>query len=230
MITRMFQDFRVEIRTERGALFKRFTPQSASDWTVMIEMFEGWRALDFSEQILTMIDEQQAISQQEYTLLASYFKFGEMQQERRVFKVTIHRLIATHHLLRPALLAGCSATLCSLLFGALFLLIYSAAIAPHSDISLSVFLLALITLPLATIAGACFGLLQRRWKETKVMGFVMATSVPPMLLFWLQFRSVEALPELAFATATLAGVAAYLLFLKLFKLSLREQYLRLFPK
>jgi hypothetical protein len=56
-------------------------------------MFGGKRQLKITEQYQALIRSNELSNKQEYTLLCSYIKFGQMQQEKKHLKAILKKQI-----------------------------------------------------------------------------------------------------------------------------------------
>ncbi|NRB81777.1 MAG: hypothetical protein HRU38_24475 [Saccharospirillaceae bacterium] len=74
---------------ENKCLIKKIIIKKIDDMIFHFEMFEGIRYFDVTQQYKELREGSSASNEQIYPLFCSYFKFGEMQQEKRAFTVTL---------------------------------------------------------------------------------------------------------------------------------------------
>lgn len=81
----------ITIYNSTGNVVKQFTCQSTSDVLWTYEMIDGVRTLNLTQELQTFANSSAIKETQDHFLLCSYFKFGEMQQERADFTVIFER-------------------------------------------------------------------------------------------------------------------------------------------
>lgn len=74
---------------ERNRLIEKKIIKNKDDMTIIIDMFSGWRDFDVEQQYINLNKGNSSSNQEVYELFCSFIKFGEMQQEKRTFTVTL---------------------------------------------------------------------------------------------------------------------------------------------
>lgn len=76
---------------DKWIFYRYYSVPSAEDTSLFIDMFDGTGVLDFNEQYQNLIQSGKRRSIQEFTLLKTFIKWGEIQEERITFKVILYQ-------------------------------------------------------------------------------------------------------------------------------------------
>lgn len=83
-----------DIRKQSGDVWcfdRYYEILSEEETSLFIDMFDGTKVLDFEDQYLSLLDDGNSSSIQEYSLYQTYVKFGETHQDVLTFKVGLEK-------------------------------------------------------------------------------------------------------------------------------------------
>ena len=76
---------------ENDRLIKDITIKTKEDMFFSFEFFAGKRNIDIEQQYIDLLNSSHSKNEQVYELNCSYFKFGQMEQEKKILTVMLSK-------------------------------------------------------------------------------------------------------------------------------------------